>query len=76
MTKKTTDLTGLLSEGSVVTSAQETKIGTNVSESVQLSVRIDRARYNRLKKAGVTLNLSHREAMTDALDLWLRENGF
>lgn len=46
-----------------------------ISESKQLSVRIDGSRYDRLKAAALLHKLSHRDIMVQGLDLWLKKYG-
>ena len=72
MSKQPTNLAGLLDEGNAAT----TSVVTGSTEAVQISVRTDRPRYNRLKKAGIATEKTHREIMLEGLDLWFRENGY
>lgn len=72
-TKNPLDLTNLLTETEVTTSA---KASTPIEGSAQVSVRLDGVRYSKLKKIGQATGMSHKEILTEGFDLWVKANGY
>ncbi|MEI1665336.1 hypothetical protein ABTN36_16385 [Acinetobacter baumannii] len=48
---------------------------TKIIGAKQVSVKMDEHRYSQLRKNALAKNMTHRDIMLEAFDLWLKLNG-
>lgn len=76
MSTKKTDMSLLINADAVQNPKIVETVVTDFSESKQFSVRVDMKRYNLVRQAAFQHNKSHKDLITEAIDLWLKANNY